>query len=90
MKLQFYGKDIFSLSWLAEKDPSAATQCRRHSKRTQSSSQEDKTGLVYPVDLWYLLSGYVHPEHVQKFALLCRDSYETTKKYQFWRNMYKR
>ena len=90
MKVEFYSQKMCSFCGTAERAEAAALQSRQRSKRTQSTSQEDKSGLVYPVDLWYLLSGCVHPEDVQKFAVLCRDAYETTRKYQFWRDMYKR
>ncbi|KAK7098729.1 putative transmembrane protein 183BP [Littorina saxatilis] len=66
-----------------------ASSRHRRSKETRSQLQQ-KGGRVYPVDLWYLLAGYVHPEHIHKFAAICRDAYETTRKYQFWRNLYKR
>lgn len=71
-------------------EESAANISRRRRGRRSQCSQEEKRGVVYPVDLWYLVAGHIAPEAVQKFALLCKDAYETTRKSSFWRNLYKR
>ncbi|KAL8572794.1 hypothetical protein ACOMHN_024970 [Nucella lapillus] len=74
---------------LAEEAP-ANTGRRCRVKRIQSSSAEGKQGMVYPVDLWYLLANHIAPEAVLKFSFLCKDAYETTRKCSFWRSLYKR
>lgn len=73
---------------LAEVKPAATGRTRRTSRR--STSEQEKTGVAYPVDLWYLLAQHINPEAVCKFALLCRDAYMTTRTCQFWRNVYRR
>lgn len=44
----------------------------------------------YPADLWFLISGYIRPEDVGRFALICRQSYNVTRSSGFWRQLYRR
>lgn len=55
-----------------------------------SASEQEKTGVAYPSDLWYVLSQHIDPEDVRKFATLCKDAYGATRTCQFWRNVYER
>lgn len=47
-------------------------------------------GLVYPIDVWFLISQRISPECVGKFALICRESYQVVQSAAFWHNLYKR
>ncbi|XP_046612206.1 transmembrane protein 183 isoform X1 [Neodiprion virginianus] len=48
------------------------------------------TGVQYPVDVWFLLSEYVRPEDVGRFAGICKSAYHVVKTAKFWFHMYKR
>ena len=41
-------------------------------------------------DFWYLLSKYIQPKDVGKFALICKASYYTVASLGFWRKVYLR
>jgi len=43
-----------------------------------------------PLDFWHLLGGYIPPEKVGVFALLCRASYHVTCCHSFWKCLYLR
>ncbi|XP_076472147.1 putative transmembrane protein 183BP isoform X2 [Babylonia areolata] len=75
---------------LAEGSQAAACGRRRRRKGSGGEREDQKRGVVYPVDLWYLLSNHIHPESLHKFAVLCKDAYHTTRRAHFWRNLYKR
>jgi hypothetical protein len=71
-------------------DSKQATASRGWRRSRRSTSEAEKTGVVYPVDLWYLLAHHVHPEDIRRFTVLCHDAYATTRTCQFWRNLYRR
>ena len=60
----------------------------RHSNKGMKISKN--AGVVYPLDVWFLLSLHIEPENIGIFALLCRDSYHTTQSCLFWKNLYRR
>lgn len=45
---------------------------------------------TFPNDFWYLLSDYIKPEDVCRFALICKQTYAITMTAKFWKNLYKR
>ncbi|XP_054710639.1 putative transmembrane protein 183BP [Uloborus diversus] len=51
---------------------------------------DKRPGNVYPIDVWFLISGFVRPEDVKIFASICKDSYLVSRTYSFWIKMYKR
>ncbi|XP_052801066.1 transmembrane protein 183-like [Mya arenaria] len=51
---------------------------------------EDQPGVDYPLDLWFLLSRYIHPESVSVFAVLCRGTNIAVISAQFWKHLYLR
>jgi len=55
---------------------------------TASDSTIDSTN--YPPDLWYLISDYIRPEDVGRFASICRYAYNVTRSSGFWRQLYRR
>ncbi|XP_060074475.1 transmembrane protein 183-like [Ylistrum balloti] len=59
-------------------------------KRRLKGSESQDTGISYPMDLWYVLSQYVHPEDLSVFCRLCRSTYVVTNTIQFWKGIYKR
>lgn len=46
-------------------------------------------GIDYPLDIWFILSEYIPPEAVAKFARICKSSYYVTNTAKFWLNLYK-
>lgn len=51
---------------------------------------EQPTYNIYPSDIWYLISEYISPEDVGRFALISRQTYAITTTMKFWKNLYKR
>jgi len=45
---------------------------------------------LLPIDFWHLLGGYIPPEKVGVFAMLCRASYSVTCSHSFWKGLYLR
>lgn len=44
----------------------------------------------FPNDIWFLISEYIQPEDVTRFALICKQTYEITTTLKFWRKLYRR
>jgi len=47
-------------------------------------------GRVYPVDLWFLIGGYITPEDVRTFACICHDTHAVAHSARFWLSLYRR
>lgn len=46
-------------------------------------------GIDYPLDIWFIISEYIEPEAVGKFARICKSSYYVTTTAKFWFYLYK-
>lgn len=55
-----------------------------------TESSESRDGEDYPVDIWLLLSSYIRPEDVCRFALICRNAWTVTCTAAFWTRLYRR
>lgn len=55
-----------------------------------STESESSDGREYPVDVWLVLSSYIRPEDVCKFALICRNAWIATCTAVFWTRLYRR
>nr|XP_012154558.1 PREDICTED: transmembrane protein 183-like isoform X2 [Megachile rotundata] len=65
---------------------------RQRRNRETSSSRKDiieDEGIDYPLDIWFIISEYISPEAVGKFARICRSSYHVTTTGKFWFHLYK-
>ncbi|KAJ8915248.1 hypothetical protein NQ315_015471 [Exocentrus adspersus] len=64
----------------------------RRRRKTVSCSDEtkDAAGNDYPIDIWFLLSEYIRPEDVGRFAGICKTSFEVVCTAKFWFGLYKR
>lgn len=64
----------------------------RRRKKTISSSEDIKPseGNDYPIDIWYLISEYIRPEDVGRFAGICKTSFEVVCTAKFWFRLYKK
>lgn len=49
----------------------------------------DSIGIDYPLDIWFIISEYISPEAVGKFARICRSSHHVTTTGKFWFHLYK-
>lgn len=47
-------------------------------------------GKDYPMDIWFLISEYIRPEDVGRFASICKTSFAVTNTAKFWFSLYKR
>ncbi|OWF48363.1 transmembrane protein 183-like [Mizuhopecten yessoensis] len=70
-------------------EPVPETKLNRRKRRLKGSESED-TGISYPIDLWYVLSRYVHPEDLTVFFRLNHSTFSVSSTIQFWRGLYKR
>lgn len=73
-----------------ETQGATAAPTRRKGRISKQSAEQEKIGVTYPADLWYILADYIYPESVGRFGVLCKDAYATTKKRAFWRSLYNR
>lgn len=66
----------------------------RRNRKTVSQSEDiqsvNENGNEYPLDVWFILSKYIRPEDVGRFAGICKSTYEEVCTAQFWFNLYKR
>ncbi len=61
-----------------------------HSPKKKAVKTQSNGGLVYPLDIWFLIGQFVNPEDVGRFAAICRSSNYVTQKARFWQHIYKR
>ncbi|TRZ03374.1 hypothetical protein DNTS_013040, partial [Danionella cerebrum] len=47
-------------------------------------------GEEYPIDIWLELAGYIRPEDVCRFALICKNAWTATCTAAFWTRLYRR
>ncbi|KAL0276496.1 UNVERIFIED_CONTAM: hypothetical protein PYX00_004054 [Menopon gallinae] len=67
------------------------TKKPNHKKKPELSEEiNDDSGLIYPTEIWFLISDHIRPEDVGVFSLICRDSLSVVHTAKFWFNLYKR
>lgn len=59
-------------------------------KLANSTADDGHTYSFYPNDIWFLISAYIPPEDIGRFALICKQTYTITTTLKFWRNLYRR
>jgi len=60
-----------------------------HRVKNESKNVETWNGEIsYPYDLWEILSEYISPESVGKFACLCKSAHLSIKRVSFWLNLH--
>ena len=69
-----------------------SSQQQRVSKKTSQrpDSSSSNGGVVYPIDLWFLIGSYIAPEDVCTFASICRGTHVVTHSARFWLSLYRR
>ncbi|XP_023279516.1 transmembrane protein 183A [Seriola lalandi dorsalis] len=74
-----------------EEDGENETKVARKKKnKRRKESSESSDGGEYPVDIWLVLSSYIRPEDVCRFALICRNAWTVTCTAAFWSRLYRR
>lgn len=58
--------------------------------KKKKKTEEESAGLLYPEDLWYILSEYIDPEDVGRFSGICHAAHQVTRLSAFWRKLYAR
>ncbi|XP_008318414.1 transmembrane protein 183A [Cynoglossus semilaevis] len=59
-------------------------------KKKNKRRKESSEGEEYPVDIWLVLSSYIRPEDVCRFALICKNAWTATCTAAFWKRLYRR
>ena len=63
---------------------------KKNLKKDVTSVESPECGFAYPLDVWCLLAEYIRPEHVQKFALICKGARDAINMRTFWLRFYRR
>ncbi|CAD1478244.1 unnamed protein product [Heterotrigona itama] len=61
----------------------------QESEGDSNKSKKHTKGVDYPLDVWFIISEYIRPEAVGKFAQICRSSYHVVTTGKFWFHLYK-
>lgn len=54
------------------------------------ATQDEHLYNEFPNDIWYLISEYIRPEDVLRFALISKQTYAITTTMKFWKHLYRR
>ncbi|XP_014468156.1 PREDICTED: transmembrane protein 183 isoform X2 [Dinoponera quadriceps] len=68
------------------------TSIRKGRRKFKLFNQEDtkeEEGIDWPLDIWFVISEYIPPETVGKFARICKSSHYVTTTAKFWFHLYK-
>ncbi|XP_043265327.1 transmembrane protein 183 isoform X2 [Colletes gigas] len=86
-----YAVDPFDVDKSKKNSKDVLTNERRNRKSriSEASTEEETEGIDYPLDVWFIISEYINPEAVGKFARICRSSYYVTTTGKFWFHLYK-
>lgn len=60
------------------------------SKVTKDTVDDDHAYNFFPNDIWFLISEYIQPEDITRFALICKQTYTITTTLKFWKSLYRR
>ncbi|XP_078000369.1 transmembrane protein 183-like isoform X1 [Glandiceps talaboti] len=63
---------------------------RQKKKKSIEDPKRFNEGRDYPLDLWYILSHYVHPDDVGRFSAICLSAFYMTNTVHFWLKLYRR
>ncbi len=74
-----------------EVDSFEACSSQKNGKALKKSNEEDipeQNFVCYPFDLWDVLSRYIRPESIAKFASLCQSANAAVNRATFWLNLH--
>lgn len=63
-------------------------ECKK--KKAFSKDKSNNQGNEYSLEIWYLISDYIRPEDVGRFAGICKTSHAVVQSAKFWFSLYKR
>lgn len=66
------------------------TKKLRKTKISKNAAEDDQTYSFYPDEIWFMVSKQIQPEDVTNFALICKQTYNITTTFEFWKNLYRR
>ncbi|KMQ97058.1 putative transmembrane protein 183 [Lasius niger] len=68
----------------------SGTNARRNRRKLKCQEDNDEEeGIDYPLDIWFIISEYIRPEAVGKFARICKSARYVTTTAKFWFHLYK-
>lgn len=74
-----------------EKLKSRSRGSKKNAKKKDVTDEKfSDCGLIYPLDVWCLLAKYICPEHIQRFALICKGARQAINMRTFWLRLYVR
>ena len=77
--------------WIERDEDEILSISKSKVKVSCSDAKEGHGHLIQShTDFWHLLSRYIAPSDVGKFALICKTSYYTVASQGFWRRLYRR
>lgn len=64
----------------------------RRKKKCKEMEKEDPNHIYndYHIDIWFLISEYIEPEDVGRFALICKKTDAVVSSAKFWYNLYRK
>ncbi|XP_062549635.1 transmembrane protein 183-like isoform X2 [Armigeres subalbatus] len=71
-------------------DEMVPVQGNQNGKQLVPSVQEEGVYSDYTIDIWFIISEFVRPEDVGRFALICRKTAEVVQSDKFWHHIYRR
>ncbi|OAD54821.1 hypothetical protein WN48_06020 [Eufriesea mexicana] len=72
-----------------KKNTTGVLNQRRSRKENCFKNTIEEEGIDYPLDIWFIISEYISPEAVGKFAQICKSSYYVVTTAKFWFHLYK-
>lgn len=57
---------------------------------TSAVAENEHAYNEFPNDIWFLISEFISPEDIPRFALICKQTYAITTTLKFWKNLYRR
>lgn len=77
---------------LDDEDVTEATQTLAKANKSPNELEvnADHSYNYFPDDIWFLISEYICPEDITRFALICKQTHDITATLKFWRNVFNR
>lgn len=63
---------------------------RRAKISVDTTADDDNNYNYFPDEIWFMISEHVQPEDVTRFALICKQTYNITTTFEFWKHLYRR
>lgn len=86
-------EEDFDLVQEEDDDGTTKVTIKRRSKKQKQVTTNtfyQYSGYQYPLDIWFLISEYITPEDVGRFAGICRSTYAVVCTAKFWFTLYRR